>query len=174
MLAKVNVLNTVTEEIAEPDLELLSSIFTRLYRSDLSKTYFSDDGIYYERLKNFGAVYYMRVYSSNQSDIKLYSMPTVGLDDVDQETRDKKAKELYPAFEQELKENIVEYGRTLKSLKDEEMLVFNVKLTKCVGCGIPTSLELSVKGSVLKDYSAGKITKDAAVAKLMLKKGQNQ
>jgi hypothetical protein len=174
MLSKVNVLNTETEETPEPDLELLSSIFSRLYRSDLSKTYFTDEGLYYERLKKFGAVYYMKVYSSNQQDIRVYSMPTIAASDLSQEERDKKVKELYPKFEQELKENMVEYGRTLKSLADDEMLVFNVKLTRCEGCGIPSSLEVAVKASVLREYSSGKITKDNAVSRVTVKKGQSQ
>jgi hypothetical protein len=101
-------------------------------------------------------------------------MPTMGLDDVDQETRDKKVKEVYPKFEQELKDNILEYGRTIKSLKDEEVLVFQVTMTKCVGCGIPSSLELSIKGSVLKDFSAGKADRNAVLNKFTVKKGENQ
>lgn len=174
-LGKIKVVNTESVDAVEPDLELLSSIFNRLYRSDLASTFFTDEGIYFERLKDFGAVYYMRVYSSNQSrNSGLFNMPTAKLNDVDQVTRDKKVKEMYPAFEKELKENMVEYGRTLKSLGENESLVFNVTLTKCEGCGIPSSLELSVKGSVLKDYSAGKISKDAAIGKISAKRGQNQ
>ncbi|MBX2945963.1 MAG: hypothetical protein KF725_09020 [Cyclobacteriaceae bacterium] len=174
-LGKVKVVNTESVDAVEPDLELLSSIFNRLYRSDLASTFFTDEGIYFERLKDFGAVYYMRVYSSNQSrNSGLFNMPTAKLNDVDQVTRDKKVKEMYPAFEKELKENMVEYGRTLKSIGENESLVFNVTLTKCEGCGIPSSLELSVKGSVLKDYSAGKISKDAAIGKISAKRGQNQ
>jgi hypothetical protein len=174
MLAKVSVVNTEAAEAPEPDLELLSSIFNRLYRSDLSKSYFTDNNIYYERLKNFGAVYYMKVYSSNQHDMFKYSMPTLKLDDLDQATRDRKVKELYPVFEKELKENMVEYGRTVKSLGDDELLVFNVKLTRCDGCGIPYSLEASVKGSVLKEYASGKLSKDAAAGKVAVKKGPLQ
>lgn len=174
-LAKIKVVNTESVETVEPDLELLSSIFNRLYRSDLSATYFTDEGIYYERLKDFGAVYYMKVYSSNQSrNSNQFNMPTAKLADVDQATRDKKVKEMYPAFERELKENLIEYGRTVKSLNDNESLVLNVRLTKCEGCGIPSSLELSVKSSVLKEYSAGKITKDSALGKISAKKGQGQ
>lgn len=172
-LGRIRVVHSETEEKAEPDLELLSSIFSRLYRSDLSKTYFSDNNVYYERLKNFGVVYYMRLYSSNQRGTR-FDMPTVKLEDVDQVTRDKKVKELYPQFEKEMKENIIEYGRTLKSLGDDEQLVINVRMTKCEGCGIPATVEFSVKGSVLKDYSAGKISKDAALAKIVIKKGANQ
>ena len=174
-IKKISVVNTEAVDVVEPDLELLSSIFNRLYRQDLSTTFFTDEGVYYERLKDFGAIYYMRVFSSNQNrNYNTYNMPTVNLRDVDQETRDKKVKEIYPAFEKDLKENVIEYGRTLKSLGDNESLVFNVRLTKCGGCGIPSSIELTVKGSVLKDYSAGKISKDSALGKVSVKKGQNQ
>ncbi len=174
-LAKIKIINTESVDAVEPDLELLSSIFNRLYRSDLATTFFTDEGIYFERLKDFGAVYYMRVFSSTQSrNSGLFNMPTGKLNDVDQVARDKKVKEMYPSFEKELKENIVEYGRTVKSLGDDESLVFNVTITKCEGCGIPSSLELTLKSNVLKDYAAGKITKDAAIGKIAVKKGQNQ
>src|SRR5690606_20653662 len=174
-LKKINVVNTESVDAVEPDLELLSSIFNRLYRSDLSNTFFTDEGIYYERLKDFGAVYYMRVYSSNQlPNSNLFNMPTARLYEVDQAARDKKVKELYPAFEKDIKENMVEYGRTIKSLSDNESLIFNVRVTKCEGCGIPASIELTVKGSVLKDYASGKISKEAAIGKIAVKKGQAQ
>jgi hypothetical protein len=101
-------------------------------------------------------------------------MPTVGLENIDLETRNKKVTELYPKFEQELKENMVEYGRTLKSIKDNEQLVFQIRMTKCPDCGIPSSLELSIKGSVLKDFAAGTLTQHAAIARIVLKKGEKQ
>ena len=175
-LAKIKVVNTETVENVEPDLELLSSIFTRLYSQDISKTYFTGDNVYFERLKDFGVIYYMQVYSGiERGDYsRRYVMPTLGLDDVDQETKDKKVKELYPKFEQDLKDNILEYGRTVKSLKDEEILVFQVAITKCAGCGIPSSLELSIKGSALKDFNAGKADRNAMMSKFSVKKGENQ
>ena len=175
-LSRIKVLNTESVEDVEPDLELLSSIFSRLYSQDLSKTYFAGDHIYFEHLKDFGVIYYMKVYSGiERGDFsRRYVMPTLGLTDVDQETRDKKVKELYPQFEQELKDNILEYGRTVKSIGDDEVLVFQVNMTKCTGCAIPSSLELSIKGSVLKDFNAGKIERKAAAGKFTVKRGQNQ
>lgn len=174
-LAKLKIVNTETVEVKEPDLELFSSIMNRLYRPDLSKTYFGENNIYYERLKDYGVIYYMRVYSSSEDrDFKRFSIPTQGLEDVDEATRNKKVKELYPQFERELKENILEYGRTLRTLGDEEVLVFNVALTKCAGCGIPSTLELGIKGSVLKDLNMGKIDKAAGMAKFSVKKGPDQ
>lgn len=174
LITRIQVLNTETIDEAEPDLELLSSIFNQLYRMDLSKTFFADGHIYYERLKDFGVIYYMQVYSSNRTFTNEYDMPTIKMRNVSQEERDKKVAELYPVFEKELKENIIEYGRTIKSLKEGEVLIFNVKLTRCEKCGIPSSIEASVKASVLKAYGSGKVNKDAALAGVTIKKTTGQ
>jgi hypothetical protein len=175
LLAKIKVMNTQTIDAVEPDLELLTSMFNRLYRSDLSKTYFTEDNIYYEHLKDFGVIFYMQVFSTNgQQGYDRYDMPTVGLSNIDIDTRNKKVTELYPKFEQDLKDNILEYGKTVKSLKDEEVLIFQARITRCPACGIPSSLELGIKASVLKDLSAGKIDKNAALAKITVKKGEKQ
>ena len=174
-LAKLKVVNTEFVDIKEPDLDVMTSIIGRLYRSDLSSTYFSsENSIYYERLKDYGVIFHMQVFSSNDEGFKTWSMPTVNLQGLTQEARNKKVTELYPKFEQELKENIVEYGRTVRSLKDDEVMVFDVAMTKCAECGIPSSVELSVKGSVLKDYSSGKLDKNAAVNAVTVKKGPKQ
>lgn len=169
-LNRLKVVDTQSVEDLDPDLEVLSSLFGRLYREDLSRTYYVQGNLNYERLKDFGAMYYMKVYSSMEMEGDRYMMPTLDLRDVPQAERDQKVKELYPKFESELKENIVEYGRTLRSLKDDEQLVFQVRLTKCTGCGIPSMVELSIKAGALKDYGSGKATKEATVAKITIKK----
>jgi hypothetical protein len=172
---KIKIVNSVVDDELRPDLELLTSIFNRLYRPDLSKTFFTEENIYYERMNEYGAIYYMQVYSSNAGEFnRRYVMPTIGLDNLDQAARDKKVIELYPQFEKNIKEDILEYGRTVKSLTPEESLIFNIRLTKCAGCGIPSTLEISAKVSVLHDYSAGKLSKEAALAKLSVKKGSAQ
>jgi hypothetical protein len=174
LLGRFKVVNSDVSDESAPDLELLSTILGRLYRSDLSKTFFTENTPYYERMKDFGVTFYMQVYSSNESGYKRWNMPTVDLQDVSQEERDKKVKELYPLFEKDIKENLLEYGRTLSSLKDEELLILDVTLTRCVSCGIPATVELSVKASVLKEYGSGKLSKEAAIAKINLKKGTPQ
>ena len=172
---KLKVVNTEGENELQPDLELLSSIFNRLYRSDLSKTFFTQENTYYERLKDFGAIYYMQVYSTNADMYgDGFDMPTLGLRGLDPETRDKKVKELYPQFARTIKEDILEYGKTVKSLKDDESLIFNIKLTRCKGCDIPSWVEYAIKYSVLKDYNNGKISRDAALEKFSEKKGPMQ
>ena len=108
LMARIKVINTQSVDEVEPDLELLSSIFTRLYRPDLSKTFFVQENIPFERLKDYGVVYYMQALSSQEIGYsRRYVMPTVGLEDIDQTTRDNKIKELYPKFDNELKDNIL-------------------------------------------------------------------
>jgi hypothetical protein len=179
VMAKMKVVNTESTNELDTDLELLSSIMNRLYRSDLARTYYIDEGIYYERLKEFGVIFYVKVVSSVEQDVepgegRKFRMPTLKLQDLDEAQRDKKVTELYPAFEKDFRENVVEYARTLKSLKPEEMVVFNVRLTKCEGCGIPSTIEMSLKNSVLRDYAEGKITKEAAAAQINIKMGPAQ
>ena len=181
LMAKMKVINTVTSDKSEPDMELLTSIFNRLYQADLSKTFYIEGGAYFERLTDFGTILHMQVYSSNTNYVDrgdgartLLSMPTQGLNNLTQEERDKKVKELYPVFENELKENILDYGRTLKSLNNNEQLIVDVTMTKCKGCGIPATVELAVKASVLKDFNAGKLDRSAALSKIEVKKGAAQ
>lgn len=187
MMSKIKVVNTETTNEVETDLELLSSIMGRLYRSDLAKTYYTDENIYYERLKDFGVIYYMTAYSSteqnrvpgdnqnnSQNKGRIWAMPTQHLEGLTQEQRDKKVIELYPLFEKELKENIVEYAQTVKSLKDEEMIVFNVQLTKCVGCNIPSTLELSLKNGLVRKLASGQTSKADVVNSINVKKGVSQ
>ncbi len=181
LMSKIKVVNSVSTDKPEPDMELLVSIFNRLYQSDLSKTYYVQGNSYYEHLTDFGAIIHMQVYSSNTDYIErgdgaraVLSMPTQGLRNLSQEERDKKVKELYPVFENELKENILDYGRTLKSLNDNEQLIVDVTLTKCKDCGIPSKVEVAVKASVLKDFNAGRIDRNAALTKIDVTKAANQ
>lgn len=169
-MKRLKVIDAESSETVDPDLEVFSSLFGRLYREDLSSTYYAQGNLNYERMKDFGVIYYMKVYSSMETDPGEFSMPTLQLRDVPQDERNKKVKELYPRFESDLKDNIVEYGRTIRSLKDNEQLVFQVRLTKCEACGIPESLEMSINASALKDYSSGKASKEATLAKINVKK----
>ncbi len=173
-LKKLKVVNSEILDERQPDLEMLSSIFTRLYRPDLSKTYFAEGNVYYERLRDVGVVYYMRLVSSNEVGPNRFIMPTVGHDQMDLHTRNRKVTELYPVFERELIDNVLDYGRTVKSLAGDEDLVFNIVLTRCSGCGIPETIELSIDSSALRDLNAGKIDKVAALKKVVIKKGQSQ
>ena len=123
----------------EQDLELFASIVKRLYSPDLSKTFFTSNTPNYERLEGFGVIFYMKTYSSYEND-DLYRMPTLGRDDVSSEERKKTIEELYPQFEQDLKATVIEYGRTISSLQEDDVIMLKVVSTRCDQCSIPKSM----------------------------------
>lgn len=174
--SRIRVVNTRTVELVEPDIELLAGILYRIYSPDLSKTYYTEDNVYFERLKDFGVIYYMQVYSSTVSNTAYgrYNMPTLRIENLTQADRDAKVVEMLPTFEAEFKEYLIDYGRTIKSLPANEQLVVQIKLTRCTGCGIPATLEYAVKASVLNDLNAGKIDRAAALNKIVVKRGEKQ
>ncbi|MFQ3214557.1 MAG: hypothetical protein ACI9XJ_002709 [Marivirga sp.] len=155
------------------DLELFQSIMERIYSRDLSESYYANGSINYEHIEELGAIYYMKTVSSSMSNNN-WNIPTVDKSGLNQAERDEVIKNLYPQFEAALKENMVEYGRTISSLKDEEQLIINVGITKCEGCNIPQTLELSINAKTLQDFNSGKIDKKTALVGIKVTQGDMQ
>ena len=150
------------------DLDLFSKILKSYFGPEVSQSYFVENNPTYERIDNYGVIYSVRTYSSYQ-DNDLFKMPTTGQKDLNQEERNKKAEELYPAFKTDIKNFILDYGRTIRSLGSDESLILKISLTRCDECSMPKSLEVSVKASVLSQYDQQKITKDKALAAIEVK-----
>lgn len=148
------------------DLELLASIFQRLYKSDLATTYYTSNKITYERLEHYGVVYKMKMYSSIQYSHDNYKIVTQGKSGLTEAERNKIVDEMYPQFEQELKANMLDYGKTVKSLNVGESLMVQVKLTQCIDCKMPSSLEASIPFDILQDYNDGKLSRENALKKI--------
>ncbi len=155
---------------ASKDLELFATIFARLYEPDLSSTYYiSSRNLGYTNLEGFGVTFSMKVYSSS-SDSGLHTIRTTGESGLTREQRDEKVNAMYPEFEQTFKENLLDYGRTIKSLGSDETLVFKVKLTECKGCEMPEEIEVSVKAKTLKSYDKGSISRADGVKQITVKR----
>lgn len=165
---RIKIIEPPTKENIAQDVELLASILQRLYKSDLSTTYYISGRVNYGKIPEFGVVFNMRVYSSSREQ-ELHRIVTQKRSGLTQYERDKVVKDMYPSFLSELKENIVQYGRTVKSLAPDEMMLFKVRLTECKSCGIPEKLELSIKASDLKAYDSGKINESTAIGKITVK-----
>ncbi|MEO9870535.1 hypothetical protein [Ekhidna sp.] len=161
---------TNEEGSVSKDLELFSTIFSRLYESDLSNTYYmSGRSLGYTKLDGLGVTFNMRVYSSSSND-GLHVINATGETGLSREERDEKVEAMYPEFEKTFKENLLDYGRTIRSLKSDEMLIFKVKLTECIGCDMPEEIEVTVKGKTLQDYDKGSLSRDKAVEQVSVKK----
>lgn len=168
---RIKITTRADKEPVDQDFVLLGSIFERLYRTDLSNTYFLSGAVYYNRIPDYGVIYHMNVNTYERAKVdQVNNVYALSLDDVNQEERNKKVTELYPKFENELKENILEYGKTLKNLDDNEYLIFDVSIAGCRSCDIPEFLQLSVKSAVLRQYNTGKLTKNTALGEVKIVK----
>lgn len=150
------------------DLDIFSKIMKSYFSPDVSQTYFIQNNPAYERIEDYGVIYSVKTYSSYQSN-DVFNLPTTG-QQLNLQERNKKVEEMYPEFEKELKNFIVDYGRTIRSLGDNENLILKVSLTRCEGCSMPKSLEVTVKASVLSQYDQQKISRDKALAAINVKK----
>lgn len=159
--------NVPTSKVA--DLEIFASVFKQFFSKDLSKTYFTEGTPKYELLEGFGAIYAVRLYSSYQKSDKMYYMPTLEDKTVTSEQRREIIVELYPQFVEDLKSFIIDYGRTIRSLEKDEMLMMKIQMTRCKGCDVPEEVEATVKMSVLQQYDQQKISREKAISQVNIK-----
>ena len=165
LVAKIKVTKNDAEGSRAMDLDLFGSMLNTIYNESYTETYFMNWRPEYERIKGVGAIYAFKVFSSYEEDGG-YRMPGINKEDLTDEDRNEHVEKLYPLFVSGMKENIIQYGRTIKSLESDEMLLLKITLTKCDGCSIPKKIQFAVKRSVLSDFNAGKTSLKDATAKV--------
>jgi hypothetical protein len=169
LLEEIRINEYLSEAEKEPQLEVFSSMLERLYEVDLSNTYYMAKEPDYDRMANFGITYYLKYYSSTVHDDDNYSLPTISRKNVSKADRDKLVEEMYPEFLIGFKRNILDYGHILKTIQPDEMIVFQIKLTSCEGCKMPSIIEVSTKKEVINNYRDGKIDLDKAMSMIDVK-----
>ena len=167
LVAKIKVTKSDGEGSRSKDLDMFGSMLQTIYDDSYTDTYFMSWRPEYERIEGVGAIYTFKVYSS-YSDDGLYNMPGISKDGLSEEARNENVEKLYPQFVSGMKENIIQYGRTIKRLKADELLIWRVTLTKCDNCSIPKKIQFSVKQAVLTEFNSGKLSLKDATAKVKL------
>ena len=185
--AKVDYNEGEAEAVEEnKDMKLLNSIFSRLYKEDLSgnSCISSRSTPNSEYIPGLGVVVNMRMSTrcrnwrggferleffregSGQNGIALLDSDRTEKEDNKDET-EKNPDDYYPEFLADLKENIIEYGSIAKSLEKDEVLIFKLDFQGCRDCElVPDRLNISVKQSTLIAYRQGKIAIDQAIKQL--------
>ncbi len=153
------------------DLSLFENILERIYQPDLSETYFIKSNIFHEQIEGLGIIFYMDMISSIENFFRESKPEREGLS---KEQRYELTKKIYPEFEANLQSNIIEYGKNISTLQDDEQLIFKVAIPNCSGCGIPETLEIKVDGKTLKELKSRKIDEKQALKQLKLSKGKLQ
>lgn len=176
------------EDVAKEtkDMKLINSIFSRLYKEDLSGSscISSRSTPRSEYIPELGLVVNMRMntrcrsgrfggrfelFRGGQNGITLLDSDDDqdGEEEGEHEDERENPDEHYPEFLSTLKENVVEYGSIAKSLNEGEVLVFKINFHGCRDCKvIPENLSITAKQSTLAGYRQGKISLDKAIGEL--------
>lgn len=198
-LQRIAIVENSRQAEVEPDVKLLASVFERLYQDDLSENFRITGRSGYQRLAGLGLIYsfnfsqggYFSWGSGAASTLfsvrgKNRAITITGSGDIvngdvktdEQKTGEKEGnskaeiQKQYDDFLNTFKQNMIEYGRLAKSLPADELLIFrlNFQGLDCDDCAIAEHVELTVKGSVLKDFDAGKISVAQGVSQIKMTK----
>ncbi len=154
-----------------PDLEMFSGIIEKYYGYDLSETFYAESKPRYELLEGYGVIFHIKASSPNQfsSRIRFYTpgerRVVVGGSEKSKETDEM----LYPKFKEDIKNFMLDYGRTIRSVGVNEQILLEIKLRACNDCDVPSALEVSTKMSTLRQYDEQKLSKQKALGMIELK-----
>lgn len=149
-----------------PDLEMFASIFDRYYSFDLSETFYCEGKPRYEVLEGYGVVFHINAStgSNAKSKVQFYTQgQTWQMDSGADESDD---SSLYPKFKENIKAFMLDYGRTIRSLNDDEKVLLEIKINSCRDCKIPKTLKISSEMAILKKYDQQKISREKAMAEI--------
>ena len=71
--------------------------------------------------------------------------------------------EAYGQFRNDIREAVLDYGRTLRNLSADQVILLSVSLPTCDGCNVPPRANVSVKKSVLEAYEQNKMNRQQAL-----------
>jgi len=153
-----------------PDLEMFSNIFDRFYSHDLTETFYSQGTPRYEVLDGFGVVFHIKTSSGSNSWSRVRYYGSGGNSfSVKADKQESKDEEVYPKFREDIKAFMLDYGRTIRSLKDDDKILLDIDINSCRECSIPKSIEVSTKMSLLKQYDQQKVSRDKALGQIEIK-----
>ncbi len=152
-----------------PDLEMFASIFDRYYSFDLSETFYCEGKPRYEVLEGFGVVFHIKASTASnaKSKVQFYSQGQTW--QMDSGTDESDDSSLYPKFKEDIKAFMLDYGRTIRSVNDDEKILLEIKIESCRDCNVPKMLEISTEMSLLKKYDEQKISREKAMAEIEMK-----
>lgn len=169
------------------DLKVMGNIFETALREQPDDAFRLSGGVNYLMLDNFGALFSFDVrYSDNRFGRDLWGSVarvrqtgavtvvngrTVNNDDdarkAEEEEMMKRIDDAYSNLVTNIKEYVVDYGRTLNSLNNDQYLLLSVNVNGRWD-EIPNRFDIQVKKSVLQQLDRGTISRDQALNQVVV------
>jgi len=176
-----------------PDVKIMAGIMDDLFssmadgqfkrRGRTTYTYFEDFGLMYNikfyqagrgavtiTTSSGGKVVNGRVVARSSSSSSGTTVVTGRMAEEDEEENEEELLEAFDAFQQTLKENVLEYGRTLRSVKQDEVIIINVDLSSGFRqTKLPRSIQMVIPKKLIEDYAKGGISLEKAASSIDVK-----
>lgn len=174
MFAKIESKSSSIDDEEMVDAKIMAGIFDDLFKTTYdgyltrsgrtSWTYFEGFGVMYDmNLSSGGNGFTLRstadgevVYGNNQS--------------VKSEDFYKDIQSKYDEFEALVKSNIIKYGRTLRSLKDNEVVIVNLGINANNKSNLPKSIQFMIPKSAIDAFAKGQKSLDQVKEEITVKK----
>jgi hypothetical protein len=170
---------STSEDKERLDLKVLGNIFgTALEEGDGNEFHLiNNSSLLYMYLENFGALYSLNLHRGHgfPGTLRLGYLNNSLSEEKEKEVQDLKVKlekreqklnetleQEYDALVAKTKEFIIDYGRTLSSLKDDQYLLVSLNINESSDI-IPGRVDFQVKKSTFNQLDKGQISREAAL-----------
>ncbi|KYG72636.1 MULTISPECIES: hypothetical protein [Roseivirga] len=163
------------------DAKILAGILDDLMQSSMDGKFRRRSKTNWTYFDGFGLMLNIQMSTSMRgTDVLVYSQGSRVISRVDESDKEKEradlAKELeeaYPEFENMLKENIIQYGRTLRSLGAGESVIVNVDFGSIIrDSKMPRSIRMIIPKSSIDAYAKGQKSLEQVKKEIDIKKLQ--
>lgn len=171
------------------DLKVMSNIFETALKEQEGEAFRLSGGINYLMLDNFGALYSFDVRFSNGQrggniwsayDVRTPRMHNQGSNVVvtgsvgqsttvgkEKEEFNETIEEAYSKLVMNIKEYVIDYGRTINSVSNDQHILLSVTINGRYET-VPERIDIQVKKSVLDQVDKGSISREQAIQKVLV------
>ena len=165
IFSKINIKGHKDQAEEKVDMKIFANIFDELFNNSFHDRMYDLTGqsswTYFE---GFGLMYNVRIHTHRDRYAALIGGKVTN-DDFN-----KKAEEVWPEFEKSIKESLLKYGRTVRSLKAGEVIVLNVSINSLRNAKSPKTLRMTVSKNDIDAYAKGNKSLDKAMDAIDVKR----
>ncbi len=174
------------------DLKVMANIFETALKEQEGPSFRIRGSINYLNLDNFGALFFFDAHYSSRSGSFFFDMPKISsfrINDEEgkarvevqraleeemsqsrkqQEETTEEITKSYNNFINSLKEYLVDYGRTLSSVKTDQHILISSTISSSID-EIPERVDLQIKKSVLEAMDKGNTSREEAMSQIVVR-----
>ncbi len=174
MMSRIDSKSTSIDDADMMDAKILAGIFEDLFKTTYDGYLTRSGRTTWTYFEGFGVMYDMNLSSrSNGFSLRTTAEGEIvygNNQSVKSEDFYKDIQSKYDEFESAIKSNIIKYGRTLRNLKPNEVVIVNLGLSANKKANLPKSLQFMIPKSVIDAFAKGQKSLDQAKSEITVKK----